>query len=339
MKGFYKVFAGVFAITIAFLSVGCIPAPHAEEISVYLPDGAPALSLAQCMAEDTPEDGVSYYVNSADKITSKLTNKEMKNNADLCILPLTAAAKFVGDGEKYTMLGGVTHGNLYLISKLEGQFDAYNLTRLIGKNIGVLQMNNVPGLTLKAMLNKHGIAWSEMTNEGTMYEDKVNLIAISGPDAVGVLDAEYFLLGEPAVSAQSKKGYSIVGDLQMLYGGENGYPQAVLVAKNSLLEERLDWVKAFVQNLSGTNAWLQSTDPTEIVSAVSAHMEDAQMATSLKAPMLTREVLSRCSVRFVYAADCKTQANALLQDFLQLQPNATKLPSEHFYWNYTEGVS
>lgn len=172
-----------------------------------------------------------------------------------------------------------------------------------------------------------------------MYEDKVNLIAISGPDAVGVLDAEYFLLGEPAATAQSKKGYSIVGDLQLLYGGENGYPQAVLVAKNSLLAEQLNWVKTFVKNLSDANAWLQSTNPEDIVSAVAAHMEDGQMATSLKAPMLTKEVLSRCSVRFVYAVDCKTQANALLQDFLQLQPNATKLPSEHFYWNYSEDIS
>ena len=62
-------------------------------------------------------------------------------------------------------------------------------------------------------------------------DEKVYLRAITGADAVGVIDADYFLLAEPAVTAQSKKGYSIAADLQSLYGGENGYPQAVLVAK------------------------------------------------------------------------------------------------------------
>ena len=334
MKKVVKFNSGICATLIAFLSVGCIPAPHEDEITVYMPDGAPALSMAHMMANDCAEDGVTYLVTSANKIPSTLTNFEMEKNADLCILPLTAAAKLVGSGEDYTMLGGVTHGNLYLVSKTRATLSLETMGELIGKKIGVLQMQNVPGLTLKVTLEKHGLSWSEMTNEGGMYEDTVNLVAISGPEAVGGMDADYFLLGEPSASAQAGKGYKIVGDLQALYGGEEGYPQAVLVVKNTLLAEREDWVKNFVLEVSKGKEWLQKASGAKIVDTISAHMQDPAMVTSLKASFLTQEVIARCSIRFVYAVDCKDRTKTLLEEYVRVQANATAIPSETFYWSY-----
>ena len=334
MKKVSKYSSGILATLFVLLSVGCIPAPHENEITVYMPDGAPALSMAHMMANDCAEDGVKYLVTSADKISSTLTNFEMEKNADLCILPLTAAAKLVGSGKDYTMLGGVTHGNLYLVSKSGVTLSTETIDALIGKKVGVLQIKNVPGLTLKATLKKHGISWSEMTNEATMYENTVNLMAISGPEAVGGIEADYYLLGEPAASAQDRKGYKIVGDLQALYGGEKGYPQAVLVAKNTLLTEKVDWVKRFVSEIAKGQTWLRSASGSKIVDTISAHMQDPAMTTSLKAPLLTQEVIARCSIRFVYARDCKESATALLEEYVRVQPDATAIPSESFYWSY-----
>ena len=78
--------------------VGCeqkrIPA---EEITVYMPDGAPALALAELMHEDAPDDGVTYRVVDVNTsagvkpLLAQLTNADMDKNADLCVLPLTAA--------------------------------------------------------------------------------------------------------------------------------------------------------------------------------------------------------------------------------------------------------
>ena len=160
--------------------VGCkkddIPA---EEITVYMPDGAPALALAGLMHEDKADDGVTYRVVDAAQIAATTTNKDKEQNADLCVMPINAAANLHGTSGAYTMLGGVTHGNLYMITKSGGENDdfaytAENLSSLIGKTVGVLQINNVPGLTFKAVLNKHGIAWQELTNTGSAAADKVN---------------------------------------------------------------------------------------------------------------------------------------------------------------------
>jgi ABC-type nitrate/sulfonate/bicarbonate transport system substrate-binding protein len=88
----------------------------------------------------------------------------MDKNADVCVLPVTAASKLLGSGEKYEMLGVVTHGNLYLISKDGEQVTAENIEDLKGKTVGVLQINQVPGLTLKTVLKKYGVEYKEITN-------------------------------------------------------------------------------------------------------------------------------------------------------------------------------
>ena len=314
----------------------CSDNKEEKEIIVYMPDGAPALALAGLMAEDTQEDGVSYNVVPATAIASKVTYKEEEKNADLCVMPVTAASKLLGNGENYTMLGAVTHGNLYLIAKDEVQYTADNLSSLIGKKVGVLQINEVPGLTFKATLNKYDIPWQELTNDGTMAEDKVNLVAITGVEAVGAIDADCFMVAEPAATAQSKKGYSIVGDLQALYGGENGYPQAVLVAKKSLVTEKSDWVKDFTSKVELSSEWLLSASGEEIVAAVSAHMEDEGAVTSLKAPLLSSVVLGRCGIYFTYAANCKAEVANFLNGMLAVNNKAAAIPQEAFYWEYNK---
>ncbi len=318
----------------AFLGVGCPSAEKSwEEMTVYMPDGAPAMALAGMMATDTQTDGVTYRVVAPTMIASRVTYAEEEKNADFCVLPLTAASKLLGSGERYTMLGTVTHGNLYLIAKPD--FSLENLSSLIGKKVGVLQINEVPGLTLKATLQKQGVAYQEIGNDGGMSATKVNLMAISGADAVGAVEADCFLIAEPAATAQSKKGYRIVGDLQSLYGGEQGYPQAVLVAKKSIVRERGDWLEAFVQKVENAFSWLNSASGAEIVSIVSSHLEDTTSVTSLKAPLLSREVVDRCGIRFAYAASEKQGVQAFISSLLTVNEKAAAMPKAEFYWSYT----
>ena len=320
-------------LLVAGFAVGC--KDNKEDITVYMPDGAPALALAQLMAEDKEKDGVSYNVVPATMIASKVTNEDNKKNADLCVMPVTAASKLLGTGEKYVMLGAVTHGNLYLLAK-EGEYNAQNLSSLIGKTVGVLQINEVPGLTLKAVLNKYQIPWQEVTNDGGIVADKVNLLAISGADAVGTVEADCFMIAEPAATAQGKKGYTIVGSMQELYDVEKGYPQAVLVAKKDFVENNEEWTKEFVAKVEGAATWLKTASGEEIVAAVSAHMEDAQTATSLKAPLLSSAVISRCGIYFTYASACQNEVNAFLSGMLAVNNKAAAIPALDFYWKYTK---
>ena len=316
---------------------GCKPQLPEEEITIYMPDGAPALALAKLMYEDVEGDGVTYKVVDSSLIASKVANKnDDAKNADLCIMPVTAASKLLGTGEKYTMLGTVTHGNLYLLSNTDTKINEGNLSLLIGKKVGVLQINNVPGLTFKTVLNKQQIPWQELSNDGSMAEDKVNLVAITGADAIGVMEADYFMIAEPAASAQAKKNYKIVGDLQQLYGGENGYPQAVLVAKNEFVTEYSAWTKSFVEKVASSSDWLYTVPAETLVGVVSAHMEDANAQTSLKAPLLSETALRGCGIRFSYVANDYELVNAFLSEMIAVDDKSTSMPMQSFYWNYAK---
>ena len=128
------------------------------EVSIYAPDGAPALALAKLMAEENQfgQISVSYNVVPSSNIQAYVTGEDPA--ADICILPLNAASKLLGDGSTYRMLGTVTNGNLYILSKDGVSVTSENIREeLNGKTIGVIQLNNVPGLTLKIILEKYDI--------------------------------------------------------------------------------------------------------------------------------------------------------------------------------------
>ena len=304
-----------------------------EDVTVYMPDGAPALALAQLMYEDTDEDGVEYYVTKADAIASKVSFEDATKNAELCVMPLNLAAKNAKVQENYVMLGSVTNGNLYLISKTETQYTADNLSDLIGKTVGVLQINNVPGLTFKAVLNNCGVPYTELKNNDTAAEDKVNLVALADATAAATTDADCFVIAEPAVTAQvAKNGFHIVGDLQTLYGGENGYPQAVLVANKAFVTANGGWVETFTNKISNAAIWLKTATGEQIVTAINGHLDETLGETSLKAPLLQAVTLARCGVRFVPSADCKSAAVKLLNEYIGINPNAAAIPQDGFFW-------
>ena len=349
----FCVLASVMTALAAFCTVGCKNAVEGET-TVYMPDGAPALAFARLMSEDKEDDGISYFVVDPTTIASRVTNKDEEKNADFCVLPLNAASKLLGTGEQYAMLGTLTHGNLYLVAK-EGEYASDNLSTLLGKTVGVLKINDVPGLTLKAVLNQYQLPWQEVGNDGAVAADKVNLLAIAGADAVGATDgegkplADCYMIAEPAATAQKKKGYSIVGDLQKLYraesdGGDNGensgykgYPQAVLVAKREFVdeEENAEFTRGFVEKIAQSVVWTTTASGEEIVAAVGGHMADKNAQTSLKAPLLTSDVIARCGLRFAYAAENKEEVNGFLTDLIAVNNKAAKMPAEAFFWTET----
>ncbi len=305
------------------------------DITVYMPDGAPAIALAGAMHADTADDGVCYKVVKADTIASFVSYEKESDNADICIMPVSSASKLLGNGEKYRLAATLTHGNLYLISKNgETQYTLDNVSALLGKTVGVLQINAVPGLTFKATLEKQGVAYAEMKNADEKKTDAVNLKAITDITAEdGTLDA--YLVAEPAASVQvNKNGYTFVGDLQSLYGGEKGYPQAVAVVKNSCLEKDSARAKTVLEKIENSCAWVQTASGADIVAAVNAHMADSSQTTSLKAPLLHAEVIARCKIRFEKAKDAKTEIDAFLSGLGAVNENAVGRALDAFFWDW-----
>ncbi len=150
-----------------FCDVDGISATTVDEskttVSVYMPDGAPALSMAKMMCAN-PDVGktLDFHVVAANAINSCVTYNDEANNADLCVMPVNAAAKLLGSGSRYQLLGGVTHGNLFIISSDGTPVTADNLAeKLEGKKVGVVNLSAVPGLTFKMILNKYDIEYTQ----------------------------------------------------------------------------------------------------------------------------------------------------------------------------------
>lgn len=171
--------------------------------SVYAPDGAPALSLAYAISE-TEGDAFEYHIVQANTIAAKVTGAEPA--ADFCILPVNAAAKVLGKGTSYQMLGVVTHGNMYFLRTANDQWDLTDRSKLeflIGKTVGVVQLANVPGLTLRAVLAEAKIPYQILDGDAEPAADKVNLKAyVDATTIAPATGCDYFLCPEPAASAK-----------------------------------------------------------------------------------------------------------------------------------------
>lgn len=341
--------AAVYAVILA----GCQVVGE-KEIFVYMPDGAPAMAFAELMRKDMDGDGVSYRVVSPTLVASKVTNKVEEKNADICALPVTAASKLLGDGARYQMLGTLTNGNLYLLSKdsetLNGlQATAYkDLSVLLGKTVGVMKINDMPGLTFQSILNDYGVAWQVLGNDGEQAADKINLKAISDATAIDPADTQLacYLVAEPAASVQiTKNGFQIACSLELLYHkGEipencegvsfTGYPQAVLVAKKSLIDSRKAWLDEFIAQVKNSTEWLytDAANGEAVTAAIKAHLEDGRHTTTLNSKVLTAECIRRCGVRFTESTACKDGVTAYLQRIMAMQSTGAKAVADEFFY-------
>ena len=117
LKRFLCVVLGLMLCLVAVSFGACDNEPKASDAvdaDVYAPDGAPALALAQLMKEEMQFSGsVRYHVVAATTIQTYVTGEDPQ--AELCVIPVNAAAQLLGSGEKYVMLGTVTHGNIYIL--------------------------------------------------------------------------------------------------------------------------------------------------------------------------------------------------------------------------------
>ena len=191
-----------------YYTLSPVAAESSNTYSVYAPDGAPALSLAYGISQ--AQQTFTYHVVAATTIAAQVSGESPA--ADFCVLPVNAAAKLLGNGQKYQMLGTVTNGNMYFLAAGEQEtLTAANLkTALKGKTIGVVQLANVPGLTLRAVLEEYGVEYAILGND-TAADDKnkVYLKALSDATQVSpVGGCDYYLCPEPAASAKVKASNS-----------------------------------------------------------------------------------------------------------------------------------
>lgn len=132
---------------------------------------------------------------------------------------------------------------------------------------------------------------------------------------------KFGLLPEPALT----KAMSMIEnseklfDLQQLYG-ETSYPQAVLVAKSSLIEEYPELITSFISEMENNEEYLlKNTEKS--VNALNSVLEEGAVA-SLSAANINQTVIENCNIRTEYAIDIKTKINNYLSGIKNISDNS-----------------
>ena len=334
MKRFLTIVLGlIMALSIVCFSA-CSGNGDNKGLTLYAPDGAPALSIARLINDKNIIKNLDVKIIDAKEITSKVSGENPV--ADVCILPVNIASKVLGNANTYQMLGVVTNGNLFIMKKGAGDnVTTSNINTLVGKTVGVIQIAGVPGVTFKAILKSNNLEWTE--GNQAVDSTKVNLVGLSGGTEVKPTSScDYFVVPEPAATTKQNAtsgALTIVGSLQQLYGeNENGYPQAVIVAKKSVISSNYNMVKQIVNSFSDNVNWLkdENTSKETIVNAVISGFEKEMNAT-FSAQNLNDAVIDNCAIRFTDGILAKSSVLAYLSKINEVTNNSFGTPVDDFF--------
>ena len=301
---------------------------YTSAISVYMPDGAPALGFAKLMHVDNKlgKTNLTYPVVDATTIGTYV----QKQTATMAVMPVNAASLLCGKGDAYKMAAVLTHGNLFVIGKGE----AAKLEDLKGSVVEVVNINNVPGLTFMSLLKGANIDYVVGNKEDAPDPGKVTLAGNNGGTdiAVAIKAGHYVVAPEPAVSNVTKKtGAKINTNLQTLWNdedGKSGYPQAVLMVKNDLLRDEA-FMTALYSALEESAEWVK-TNGAAAATAVGNHFIEGGQ-TSLNGAALTEAAVTGCNIRVQKSADAKSQVNDYIAKIRTIRENAASVVSDAFF--------
>ena len=325
----------VFMLT-ATLAVSFSGCSHVETISVYAPDGGPALGMAFLMKEFHEIDGVKVdytLVKGADEIAAAVAN----GDADLAILPTNLAAKLYNEGKDILFVGTNSHGLLYLLTTAASE--TFTLEDLKGEVLHLTGESNTPEAVVRKILDSAGIEYekSDVPIAGKValkfYKDGSGIV----PELVkGAI--RYAILGEPAVSnvmqkaaAAKKAEVKIAADLQELWrtatNTTESYPQTSLVVKKSLWRSDKKLVEKIAKlTIDGSVAILD--DPTPYLGYLIEEMESTQVPATLKL-----EGVERANISPTFGATAKAAVEAYFNILLAFDKDLIggKLPDKNFY--------
>ncbi len=312
-----KTLIALLCLLIPVSAIGC---KKSESITVYAPDGAPALALSQMMSENFTIDGykTEYNVVPAAQIKDKALV------SDLAIVPSNMASILYNQTNgKYKLVSVNTFGNLYLLGK-NGTSEISSLADLSGKTVYLTGQNGAPDLVFRHLLRQAGVF------------DQVTLVYKGdGSEIVPLLkngSAEYAVLGEPAVS-QSKVAAQTVelADIQALWkqatNSSVSYPQACLIVSSDFAQKHPAYVKSFAQKLQKVKSWLG-----ENATAAGATLKDN--GSLLNTNLFNASVITRCNIDYLSATDAKTMIESFFGVIQSFNPALIggQLPDDNFYY-------
>lgn len=308
----------VLCLTLSYVLIGC---DDGETVTVYVPDGAPALAVANII--DGGKVGnykAKVNISTGEDVVAKCSG--LNPEADVAILPTNAAVKICASSNDYSLFTVNVWGLLYVV----GWNDISGLSDLEGKTVKSIGMGNTGEYLFKKILDKCGVSY----NAGGVNIE----YADDGSAAVSLLlnnECDYALVGEPAatnaVNKAQTNGKTLyrVFDLQELWQEATesetvGYPQASVIVKRTLLAEE-GFASALYKLLANNNEYLSANVSglkNLLISAGSAITSD-----------YTTEIIAGCNLRMVKACEAKQDIYDYLSQFNG--PFAGMLKDELYY--------
>lgn len=304
----------LFAFSVGFS--GC--ARDYTEVKIYVPDGAPALSVANLFStEKIAGKPLKITITTGIDVQAKVLSGE----ADAVICPTNMAATLYNKGVDYKLISANLFGLLYLV----GTTPVASLSDLKGKVVHSIGKNNTPEFVLKKILASAGIV---CLDGDVAVENKVVIKYYSaGSEIIPRLksgDIEFAVLGEPAAT---KANVTELFDLQALWkqatGLNESYPQAGVFVKSSLLSNA-EFIDGLLQKLRDNTAYI-ADNSAEVAQLLVEHGSGDFNGT-----VFTSQTLARCNVRCVEASACKEQLIAYFNAITSVN-KSFKLPDDGFY--------
>jgi NitT/TauT family transport system substrate-binding protein len=297
------------------LFVSCTSKVDVEgEITIAVPDGAPALAMAKLMKDFTYEGNTVNFeiVSGSTAIAAEIS----QGTADIAILPTNLACKLYNSGVDLNLIGTNIYGIMYLV----GTEDITSLDQLKGQDIYCIGQGSTPEYILEYVLESNNISL-----------DEVNIIfESSGSDIIPLLKtgvAKYACLGEPAATMSTTvSDATILFNLQTEWEaltGYEGYPQTCTVATASTIANHEGFLEAFSAAMEENVDWI-GENVTEVNEILAANGSTVTFADST--------VIANCNVNYIKASDSITNIDNYLN--IMQSYNSTfvdTIPDADFY--------
>ncbi len=199
-------------------------------------------------------------------------------------------------------------------------------------------------LVLSVLLVCSSISFLGCSEEASKGSGEVSLKYIA-PEAIieglknGTLD--YGLIAEPAATNLMGTDEWEIMDVQKLYNSQTkGYPQAVFMVKNEVLEAYPQLITEIQTKFSENVGWAKENKATAVsaVQSVAERLTPNNQTSLAPAAELTDEAIDRCKIEWQSAQDAKASVNGYIADIRQIPvglgiPSAQEVGDEFFYTN------
>ena len=298
MKKFLAIVIAIMLIITACVFCAC----EGEELTMYVPDGAPALSVAKIINDGkVANHKVTSVVTTGEDVVAKCASGE----ADLAVLPTNAAVTICNKRDDYQIFSVNVYGVLYIV----GTSHIESISELEGETLYSIGQANTPEFVFKEICERKSIDYSVIT---------INF----QPDASTIIpqilngNAKFALIGEPAVTQLKNKAASLGKSVEVLFdlqeewqeatGSEQkGYPQASLIVKKELLTDK--FAAELMKSLTANKQFILSH-----CDQLNGIMRNAGSSLDLN---YTSELLERCNLTAISASSAKADVERYLSTF------------------------